>query len=271
MRRSTKAANYRTTLRLETLESRNVLSASGAFAMTLAGPAILQTPTVSGTCVVQTSSCTTNAIANAGIQLANSNDFPEAITSDTTNASSQIVVADVPAAPGSNPGTVVDLPTQDVGMPQSPIPDGVIQRSERFFPPLVLMANSESVGSPESNSSVDTPIAEFSCRVVVKLLRPEPAADLQAAAVVSSSPVNCEANRGEVSTPLTAATSSVRVNTIPANCEPVNTSPRGRASYRPGTPAEQPLPNSTAANLAARETAFTVATTQSVGFKPRRR
>jgi hypothetical protein len=273
MRRSTKAANYRTTLRLETLESRNVLSASGGFAMALAVPTSLQASTSSVAEVVQTGSSNSGVNVNACVQLANSNDFPEAITCEAPAVTTAIVVADVPTAPGTNPGTVVDLPTEVVRMPQSPIPDGIIQRSDRPFPPLVLIANSDSAGTSGANPIVETPITEFSCRVAIKLLRPESAAESQAAHIaVGAPPINCVTNLGTgFPTPLIVRINQAPANTAIANSVPVATPSRGRAPYRAEIRVAQPLLNSTVTNSSAREPAVTASFSQPVGCKPRRR
>ena len=278
MRRSTKAVNFRATLRLETLEQRNVMSASPGFAMALAGPTIPPTPTSSKSFVVQTGPCGTDAVASAGVQLANSNVIADAITSETpvtTSAAvtSAIVVAGLPALPTSNDNAVVDPPSEVVAMPQSPLPDGVLQRRETPFLPLVLTVNSDFVASPEANASVDTTITEFGCLIVIKLKRPpeQPADSPAAPPTLSSTRVTSATNQGsEAPTPLTVIPNPAPVNTL--HCEQ-------RASCKLATPPGVVSPSdsrySTAAELDCRlpcaELVSTVQTTQPVGIKPRRR
>jgi len=222
--------------------------------------------------VVQTGGCGGDAAVSVGLQLANSNDFPEAITCNTSTIANPIVLADPPAPPGSNPGTVVDIPTEVVGMPQSPIPDGVIRRSDRFIPPLVLTTNSVTAGTSETAPGIETPITEFSCRVVPKFLRPELTTGPQAApAVLSSTLVNSGTNLGVEAPSHIAPSNSAPISRSAANNGLVAASSRGRALYRPATPAVQPLSNSTVANLSARDTAVTASIMQPVGFKARRR
>jgi hypothetical protein len=271
MRRSTRTAYYRTALRLESLESRNVLSATAA-CMTSAALAKVQVEVPEPTSfVVVTGACIAEEAASGAVpQLANSNDFPEVGTCDPQAESSAVVVADLIVGPTSNSNVVAEVPTLDVGMPQGTLPDGVLRRRELPFPPLVLVAVSDTSAALDVTLTVETPITEFEGNVVITLNRPEQPVDTNVAStVLGSLGTNGETN-GECAVPAapSPSQSSTPVNTAVTNTEPVNIPPRGRASYRPVIVETPPL---IVSPPAAREVVFATQTFQLVGAKPRRR
>jgi hypothetical protein len=270
MRRSTKAANYRTALRLETLESRNVLSATIGCMASPASATVRLEVSEPTSFVVVTGACGAEEAPSAVFQLANSNDFPEAVTCEPQTESSAVVVADLTEGPASNNNNVVaEIPTSDVVMPQGTLPEGVLRRRELPFPPLVLVADSDISAAPDVNLSVEAPITAFECNVVITLNSPEQSVDTTVApAVIGSSGASGVTNGDCVPTPPTASQSSAPVNTAVENSEPVDTPPRGRASFRPVI-IETPPP--IVSPPAAREVVFAMQTFQPVGARPRRR
>jgi hypothetical protein len=270
MRRSTKAANYRTALRLETLESRNVLSATAACMASLVSAAVQQVAPEPTSFVVVTGACGAVETPGAVLQLANSNDFPEVVTCEPQPEPSAVVAADLTVGPTLNSSNIVaEVPTSDVAMPQGTLPDGVLRPRERPFPPLVLIASVDTVEAPNANSTVETPITEFECNVVITLNRPEQPVDTNVAPTVLSSPeANGETN-GVCEGPVPPATSqsSTPVNTAVVNSEPVVTPPRGRVQYRPTIEVPPPI----VSPPIAREVVFATQAFQPVGARPRRR
>jgi len=273
MRRTTNAANYRTRLRLETLESRNVLSVSAGFAATLAVPPPsleLETPEIF---VVQMGPCGVDSTAGSSISLDGIKDAPDVILSDSPVVAGDVttdvtLVADTATQPTQSDNSVVEPPTEVVSMPQSSIPDGVFERRVPPFPPLVLVADATLDRLPEAHPSVETPVTEYSCTIPFRLKRPpeQPVDQSATPATVSSTPLtNATSPDCGASAPLTVSDNPAPANTTPVSSEPVSTPPRGRASFRPITPTPPPAPPVENAAPVA------VQVFQPVGFKPRRR
>jgi hypothetical protein len=122
IRRTAHTSSYRSTLRMESLERRCVLSANFG----LAGA----------------------PISGAASQMVVA-DFTPVVSDTTTSAPSE-----------SAANSTVELPTTKVRMPVSNLPEGIIQRFDRPFPPINVVTE-EPVRMPESSNIPEGPIQRF--------------------------------------------------------------------------------------------------------------